>query len=122
MIRDNYNVIKVEIQAGATYYGSFHELRIWFEGMNLDSPGCVEKVPIYKLKDKGIIKRGYSFKKSQAFYDSEEGINWLGKYLKERDYKNEQEDLIRKLRIKAVKLSIEQLNKLIQQVDEMKNV
>lgn len=92
MIRDNYIVKKSKITVGYTYGISGYELQIWFDNMDLDKIGVRDNIPLYPFKDMGICKRGYSFKKAQQFLDSEEGKQWLGNYLKERDYKKAKSD------------------------------
>lgn len=84
--RESYNIVKVKVSAGASYKTRFatsyiHELNIWFDDTDLNKMGHIEKVSVSHLFSKGIIKRGLSFKKSQDYYNSEEGKNWLSKYL-----------------------------------------
>jgi hypothetical protein len=106
MIRENYNIAKADIKAGCTYYGSRYELRVWFDGMDLKEMGCIEYLPMYHLKDMGICKRGYSFKKAQEFLDSDKGKEWLSKHFKDRDYEHEKDELETKIRSKLWKMDL----------------
>lgn len=80
--RDSYNIIKVKVSAGVSYGSNhIHELNIWFDDMDLNKMGCIEQVGASHLHEKGIIKKGLSFKKTREYYNSEEGKKWLSEYL-----------------------------------------
>lgn len=113
-MRDNYEIEKIKIQAHCNYYGDYHELRIYFKN---EDGFIIRNVSTYLLKDKGIIKKAPSFKKSQDFYDSDEGKEWLSQHLKEKDFEKERDNLLNKIRCGIYKLSLDELTKIVDYIE-----
>lgn len=113
-MKSNYEIEKVKIQAHCNYYGDYHELKIWFKGEEFST---TRNVSTHFLKDKGIIKKAPSFKKSQVFYDSDEGKEWLSKYLKYIDFEKERKSLLDKIRYGTCKLSLDELTEVVDYIE-----
>jgi hypothetical protein len=75
---------KVKISAGFINGYKGHELEIWFDDMDTTKRGFITYACVDHLKLKGIIKRGYGFKASEEYYNTEEGKQWLIEHINNR--------------------------------------
>lgn len=79
---------KVKITAGFIHGYKGHELEVWCDDMDLNKRGYIILPCLDHLKDKGIVKKGYSFKASEEYYNTEAGKGWIVNYINSR-YKSE---------------------------------